>query len=227
MRNAFVSCTDGSQPCRARKHWGRSRIVTGLICSIRLSMSLVAEPQDSPPQAPAGSQPQSAPAEPPRRALPAPLDGVFPSSDYLAPTPLIGVPDTDPVWPLTQALWDEFPALKKSKIKVYGWVNAGGDASTSNNSNIPESYAIVPNKLEMDQAVLRFERVPDTVQADHIDWGFRLTILYGIDYRWTTSQGWFSEQLLKRNSLYGTDPVEAYGLVYIPGVAQGMVLKVG
>ena len=64
--------------------------------------------------------------------------------------------------------------------------------------------------------VLRFERVPDSVQTDHIDWGFRLTTFYGIDYRWTTSQGWFSEQLLKRNSLYGADPVEAYGLVYFP-----------
>ena len=79
----------------------------------------------------------------------------------------------------------------------------------------------------MDQAVLRFERVPDSVQTDHIDWGFRLTTLYGIDYRWTTSQGWFSEQLLKRNSLYGADSVEAYGLVYFPHVAQGMVLKFG
>jgi hypothetical protein len=36
---------------------------------------------------------------------------------------------------------------------VYGWVNAGFDFSTSNKSNIPESYAIVTNKLELDQAV--------------------------------------------------------------------------
>src|ERR1700756_1358506 len=32
--------------------------------------------------------------EPRRRALPAPLDSIFPSSDYLGPSPLIGVPDT-------------------------------------------------------------------------------------------------------------------------------------
>src|SRR5580704_6298483 len=43
--------------------------------------------------------------EPARRAMPAPLDGIFPSSDYLGPTPLIGVPDTDPVYPLTNLLW--------------------------------------------------------------------------------------------------------------------------
>ncbi|HTB10579.1 MAG TPA: TonB-dependent receptor [Bryobacteraceae bacterium] len=169
--------------------------------------------------------PQAASPEPPRRAPESPLDGIYPSSDYLGPT--IGVRDTDPIWPLTQALWDESPALKKAKIKIYGWLNPGGDASTSKNSNVPESYAIVPNKVEMDQAVLRIERVPDTVQTDNVDWGFRLSTIYGIDYRYTTAQGWFSGQLLKHNSLYGADPVEAYGLVYVPGVAQGMVIQFG
>jgi hypothetical protein len=132
-----------------------------------------------------------------------------------------------PTRSLTKALWDQFPSLKKSRIKIYGWLNPGLSVSTSRNSNIPETYAIVPNKLEMDQATLRFERLPDTVQTSHIDWGFRFTAIYGIDYRWTTAQGWFSDQLLKHNSLYGGDPVEAYGLVYFPHVAKGMVLKFG
>jgi len=169
----------------------------------------------------------SVPEGPKRRALPAALDPLLPGSEYLGPTPLIGVPDTDPEYPLEKALWSAFPALKAHRIKVYGWVNAGFDFSTSNKSNIPESYAIVPNKLELDQAVVRFERVPDTVQRDHVDWGFRLTPMYGIDYRWTTAQGWFSGQLLNHNRLYGFDPVEAYGLLYIPNVAQGMVIKFG
>jgi len=106
-----------------------------------------------------------APQEPKRRALPAPLDPLFPGSEYLGPTPLIGVPDTDPEYPLEKVLWSAFPALKANRIKVYGWVNAGFDFSTSNKSNIPESYAIVPNKLELDQAIVRFERLPDTVQT--------------------------------------------------------------
>jgi len=145
-----------------------------------------------------------------RRALPAPLDWAFPGSDYLGPTPLIGVPDTDPLYPLTKAVSAIAPALKDARIKIYGWANPGISVSSSNKSNIPESYAIVPNRLELDQAVLRIERLPDTVQTDHLDWGFRLTPMYGIDYRWTTSQGWFSGQLLKHNYLYGFDPVEAY-----------------
>src|SRR5271168_1983895 len=73
--------------------------------------------------------------EPKRRALPAPLDGIFPGADYLGPTPLIGVPDTDPVYPLTRALWSVAPALKDARIKLYGWVNAGISVSTSNKSN--------------------------------------------------------------------------------------------
>ncbi len=201
--------------------------MASLVCPVVYYVAiLAAEPQDS------SSQPQSPPQQTnakqlPRRALPAPLDGVFPSSEYLGPSPLIGVPDTDPVWPLTKALWETYAGLKKTKIKIYGWFDPGGTASSSNNSNIPESYAIVPNRVEMDQAVLRFERVPDSVQTSHTDWGFRFTTLYGIDYRWTTAQGWLSEQLLKRNSLYGADPVEVYGLVYFPRVAQGMMLKFG
>jgi hypothetical protein len=92
---------------------------------------------------------------------------------------------------------------------------------------MPDSYWIVPNKPVLDQAILRFERLPDTVQTDHIDWGFRSTILYGIDYRYMTAGGWFSDQLLKHNFLYGADPTEQYIDVYIPKVAQGLIVRVG
>ena len=122
---------------------------------------------------------RSEPQEQERRALPAPLDPLFPGSDYLGPTPLIGVPDTDPEYPLVKALWSVFPALKAHRIKGYGWANPGFDVSTSNKSNIPEYYAIVPNRLELDQGVVRIERVPDTVQTHHVDWGFRVTPMYG------------------------------------------------
>jgi len=178
-------------------------------------------------QSPAAVEAWATNHEPKRRALPAPLDGIFPGTDYLGPTPLIGVPDTDPVYPLTKALWSVAPALKNARIKVYGWINPGISVSTSNKSNIPESYAVVPNRVELDQGVIRIERLPDTVQTDHVDWGFRVTPMYGIDYRWTTAQGWFSGQLLNHNYLYGFDPVEAYALLYIPHVAKGMVIKAG
>lgn len=167
----------------------------------------------------------AAPSVPERRAKPAPYDAIFPSTEYLGPT--IGVPNTDPIFPLTQWLWKDFPELEARNIRVYGWVNPSVNASSSSNSNVPLSYAIVPNHVELDQVVLRVERVPDTVQTSHADWGFRVSNMYGIDYRYTTAQGYFSSQLLAENQLYGYDPVEAYGQLYIPLVAEGMLVTFG
>jgi len=167
----------------------------------------------------------NSPTEPPRRAKPAPLDAVFPSTEYLGPT--IGVPNTDPIYPLTKAIWKGSPILKENDIRVYGWINPSYNLSTSKNSNVPLSYNIVPNRIELDQLVLRLERQPDTVQCDRIDWGFRLSNLFGIDYRYTTAQGIFSGQLLNHNKLYGYDPVEAYGQIYFPDVVEGLILTFG
>ena len=44
---------------------------------------------------------------------------------------------------------------------------------------------------------MKFEREADTVQTDHIDWGFRSCVLYGEDYRYTTAGGWGLTQLPK------------------------------
>jgi hypothetical protein len=112
-------------------------------------------------------------------------------------------------------------------IRVYGWADAGTELSTSKHSTAPMSYNVDPNTLQLDQFILRIEKQPDTVQTDHFDWGFRLSNLYGIDYRFTTQQGILSNQLLQRNQLYGYDPVEAYGILYFPKVAQGLELQIG
>lgn len=117
--------------------------------------------------------------------------------------------------------------LKDNDIRIYGWVNPSFNFSTSKNSNVPLSYNIVPNQFELDQLVLRIERSPNTVQTDHVDWGFRVSNIFGIDYRYTTAQGIFSNQLLQHNNLYGYDPVEAYGQIYFPSIAEGMVLTMG
>ena len=158
------------------------------------------------------------------RALPSPLPSApFPSADWTG-APIIGAPADAPDYALQKALG---MANNKSRIKIYGWVNPSFNWSSSKSSNVPMSYGIVPNHFELDQVVLRIERQPNTVQTDHVDWGFRLSNVWGMDYRYTTAKGIFSNQLLKHNNLYGYDPVEAYALLYIPHVAQGLVLKVG
>jgi hypothetical protein len=174
-------------------------------------------------------QPAEETPEAPRRALPAPFNSPpFPSAEYQG-YPLIGVPPDSTVYPLMKAIYggpfgDE---IKDSRIKAYGWVNASGNWSTAKNSNTPDSYWIVPNRVELDQFVFRLERQPDTVQTDHLDWGFRSTALYGIDYRYMTAGGWFSAQSLEHNALYGWDPTEQYFDLYIPWVAEGMIFRIG
>jgi hypothetical protein len=182
------------------------------------------------PQGGGAPAPESTPQQAPsRRALPAPFPSPpFPSSEYQG-FPLIGVPVDATRYPLMKALQGTWPGdlLDSNRIRVYGWLNASGNISTCRQSNTPDSYWVVPNSFQLDQAVLRFERQPDTVQTDHIDWGFRVTGDYGIDYRYFTAGGWFSDQLLVHNFLYGWDPTELYGEIYIPWVAQGMRLMVG
>jgi hypothetical protein len=174
----------------------------------------------------ATANPTAAPAPTPtpeqRRALPAPLDPIFPSVDFIGPT--IGVPNDTTVYPLQKAI---APHSDGTGVRVYGWFDPGLLLATSKNSSYPLTYNVDPNMVNLDQLVLRFERQPDTVQTDHVDWGFRVSNLFGIDYRWTTAEGYFSGQLLSHNQLYGDDPVELYGIVYLPKLGQGTELQIG
>jgi hypothetical protein len=169
--------------------------------------------------------------EPKRRALPAPLlSPPMPSGEWQG-YPLIGVPPDTTEWPLMKALQGTWGGdlLNSQRIRAYGWINFAGNLSTSKNSNTPDSYWIVPNSVELDQFVFRVERQVDSVQTDHIDWGFRSTMLFGIDYRYMTAGGWWpaDTQLLKHNFLYGVDFTEQYFDLYVPWVAQGMIVRVG
>jgi Putative beta-barrel porin-2, OmpL-like. bbp2 len=167
--------------------------------------------------------------EPKRRGLPAPFQSPpFPTAEYQG-FPQIGVPPDTTKYPLMKALdctqCGKF--LDDNRFRVYGWVNASANWTTNRVTNTPTSYWVAPNSLQMDQTVIRVERQLDTVQRDHIDWGFKATVDYGIDYRYFTAGGWFSRQLLVNNNLYGWDPTELYLNFYCPGVARGLVLTVG
>jgi len=176
----------------------------------------------------------------PRRIPPAPFDSPpFPNGDWqiggTAGTAIIGDPGELAPYPLMQAIY-EGPggqAWKDSKVQLYGWVNFSGNISTSHtsktseNGNFPLVYDIRPNRMELNQFVLYLERLPNEAQTDHIDWGFRIAALYGLDYRFTFSRGWFSDQLLKHNSYYGVDTPMVYFDLYIPYIFQGMNITIG
>jgi len=157
-----------------------------------------------------------------RRALDAPLDSPpFPNADWgYGGAPDIGTPDGN-VYPLMSAL-----KLNNNRTKIYGWVAPSFNLSTSDKNSFPVSYDIFPNRIELNQAVIYVERLPNTVQNTHFDWGYHLTAFYGIDYRFTTAKDYLSQQLLQKNRRYGFDPVLEYADLYFP-VMQGLNFRVG
>lgn len=178
-----------------------------------------------------GSGPGTAVPQQPRRGTPPPIASPpYPATDWpIGGTVVIGSPDGQ-TYPLMQAL-DE----NKDVNKIYGWIEVGANGSTSNKTNAakgiaanaPAAYDVYSNTIQLDQAALYFERLENTAQKDHFDWGYRLTGLYGTDYRFTTSHGMLSQQLLVKNAQYGFDPVMFYFDLYFPHVGEGMVLRVG
>jgi hypothetical protein len=135
--------------------------------------------------------------------------------------------------PLMKALIGGTPVgkpLEDAHIQIYGWVNVGGNVSTAKtgyNGNAPVGYAFTPDIVQLDQAVVYIERIPDEVQKQHWDWGFRLSPIYGENYRYTTGLGFDSNQLVIHNHYTGFDMPMAYGELYIPNVAEGMNIRVG
>jgi hypothetical protein len=186
----------------------------------------------APLASPAPAVAATATPEPSRRpdGQPAPLDSIFPNADFGGP--LIGT-NIDPTgYPLETFLAqhsDFGKFLDKARVRVYGWINPGVELTNSSSLNtFPISYNPVANKLELDQAVLRIERDPDTVQQDHSDWGFRFSNIYGVDYRWTTAYGAFSDQLAAKNQLNGYDLPEAFFMLYEPHFFKGgSVIELG
>jgi hypothetical protein len=148
-------------------------------------------------------------------------------------TTLIGVTRPNSVdGPLMVALGNTQlgKAMNDAHVQVYGWVNVGGNVSTNTvkpGGNWPTSYMFTPDTVQLDQAVVYIERLPDTVQQDHIDWGFRVSAMYGENYRYTTSYGLASYQLLGHNLYNGYDFPMLYGEVYLSQFAEGLLLRFG
>ena len=120
--------------------------------------------------------------------------------------------------------------LADNHIQIYGWVDVSANASSAKTGyagNFPVGYDYTPNIAQLDQAVVYVERLPDTVQRDHVDWGFRISGIYGENYRYTTALGVFSNQFVIHNHYTGYDMPMVYGEVYLPYFAEGVVVRVG
>lgn len=193
-------------------------------------------------------------AEPAYRGQPPPVDSPpFPYSTWpIGGTSTIGYsgPYASYSTPLMDTLYcgPYGKLLKASRIQIFGWLNPGANASTSNNQyrigkgnsphgasdsltgaggNNPVAYDVYPNTVQLDQFTLYIQRSPDEIQTDHFDWGFRITNLYGSDYKYTFSHDILSNQYIRSHNQYGYDPVMAYVDLYFPHVAEGMNIRMG
>jgi hypothetical protein len=126
--------------------------------------------------------------------------------------------------------------IKDSRFTIYGWIDAGGNLSTSHTrfnyasgtgGNFPAAYTFEPNTVQLDQAALYVERTPDEIQREHADWGFRIAGLYGTDYKYTFSNGVFSNQYLDSAKQYGFDPMMYYLDFWFPTLAMGTNVRIG
>jgi hypothetical protein len=213
--------TTGASPSPSPSPAAYEPFIPGLIDAFSQALT---SPAYTPPQ------PGSTPTQ--RRGLPAPFDDPpFFTSDYqLGGSQLVGDPGETTVWPLMKAIYGTGTFgqwLKDNKINLYGWVDGSYNLSTSSHSNAPQAYDLRPDQPELDQFVVYLERLADEYQTDHIDFGFRISALYGLDYRYTISRGLFSSQLLKYNEYYGFDMPMVYLDLYIPWVAEGMNIRFG
>ena len=121
-------------------------------------------------------------------------------------------------------------AMGAGHVQAYGWIEAGGNISTSHvrQGNQPAGYTYAPNHVQLNQAVMIIERTPDTVQNDHVDWGFRVAGLYGSDYRYTASRGFLVDRgLYGANRTLGFDLPNIYAELFVPHLAEGLLIRVG
>ena len=120
--------------------------------------------------------------------------------------------------------------LGDAHIQIYGWIDPAFNISSNTvkqAGNLPVSYDYTPNTVQLDQAVLYIERVPDEVQNDHFDWGFRVSAIYGVDERYTFGFGYFQPyQVTRNNFINGYDDPMMYVDLYWP-VLQGLNVRFG
>lgn len=219
----LVACVLVRSACAADKiDWFGERLLDAFASDLR-SHAFEAPSQNAPP--------------PERRIPSAPFDSPpFPSGDWqIGGTPIIGDRGYVGPWPLMQAIYagPARDAFRKSGIQIYGWEAFSWNASTSTNTsrgpnaNLPLIYDLRPNRFEQNQFVLYIERVPNEFQTEHIDWGCRVSAVYGLDYRFMISRGLFSRQLLKENNHYGFDMPMVHFDLYLPQFFQGINVRIG
>jgi hypothetical protein len=175
-----------------------------------------------PPPAPPSSQ-----AEPLNLTLtvPPPAKAEAPAATRPAPAPA----ERGSLMQALQGTWYG-AMLDDNRLRASGWADGSFTASTDRGNQLPMGFNYLSNQFLLQQNWVRFERTVDPA-ATTPTWGFRSdNVLPGSDYRFILARGLLSHQLTADSgnpNLYGIDPVQFYGELYLPQVGGGLDVKLG
>lgn len=153
------------------------------------------------------------------------FSNIFPNAYFIGD--YIGIKPIDVSTSLIQQALSTNPLAEESKLRLYAYANPSYNKSQAQLNNSPVGFQIVANSLELSGLSLSLEKPLSFHKTDTAELGFKLTNLYGLDARYTTMDGIFSNQLYNRNALYPFDLPEANLQVYLPHIGQGSILTLG
>ena len=164
------------------------------------------------------------------------------------PAPVSDPPFPFTVWPYGGSVAIGQPFTQSGPLMEAIWSGPNGEAGKSSASRFtagstpalmsaPQKAAAIRTfPRPMRSAEIRFSWIrkfstssasPTPCRPIISTGAFAFLRLYGLDYRFTTAKGIFSNQLLGKNQENGFDVPMAYFDLYIPQVAQGMDIRVG
>jgi Putative beta-barrel porin-2, OmpL-like. bbp2 len=153
------------------------------------------------------------------------FSSIFPSAYFIGDA--VGIAPSDVRASLIQQGLSKNPKAEESQLRFYGYANPSFNKSQAQNSNTPVGFQIVPNALELSELTFTLDKPLQFNHQHDAEIGFKLTSLYGIDARFTTMDGVFSNQLYQKNALYPFDLPEANLQFYLPEIGNGSILTLG
>lgn len=165
-------------------------------------------------------------------------EGAWPSGQAAAPSPQFER-DTAAGRPppgdrgLLMGLFEETPLgdwLARNRFRISGWTEVSLTPSNVTGDILPMGFNYRGNEFLLQQNWLRIDLAVDP-ESERPSFGFRSdTILPGTDYRFSVARGLGSGQLTADDgqpNLYGFDPIQFYAEASLPGVRNGLNVKLG
>ncbi len=118
--------------------------------------------------------------------------------------------------------------LDKSPVRVYGWIQNSYTQNTNGFGN-GTNFGVYPNHLANQWQGNQYYLVTENPieQGEKLNFGFRVDTLFGNDYQFTRSYGFF-DRVFAPNSFLGLDFPQIYGEVHLPYLTKlGVDVKGG